>query len=78
MNPLRLLNWYAIALIVLYQLTLSRLLQRLGVRCRHFPSCSGYAVLAYGKHSFSAATVLTWRRFCDCRPGSGRPVCDLP
>ena len=78
MNPLRLFNWYAIALIVLYQLTLARLLQRLGMRCRHCPSCSCYAVLAYGKHPFLTATRLTWTRFNDCRPGSTRPMCDLP
>jgi putative component of membrane protein insertase Oxa1/YidC/SpoIIIJ protein YidD len=75
---MRILNWFAIIAIVIYQYTLSPLLRRLGVGCRHVPSCSGYAVMAYGKHGFWKASVLSWRRFCDCRPGSNRPTIDLP
>lgn len=75
---MRVLNWLAIGAIVAYQLTLSRVLRRLGLRCRHIPTCSVYGVLAFRKYPFRTASALTWRRYRDCRPGSDRPVVDFP
>jgi putative membrane protein insertion efficiency factor len=75
---MRLLNQLAILAIGAYQETLSRLLRRRGLRCRYHPTCSQYGVLAYRKYGFLRATVLTWKRYRDCRPGASRPVIDFP
>lgn len=72
------LNWFAIFLIVIYQLTLSTLLHRLGLRCRHLPTCSCYAVMAFRKYGFTKAGALAWRRWRDCHPESNRPMVDYP
>jgi uncharacterized protein len=72
------LNWLAILGIWLYQRTLSRFLYRHGLRCLHHPSCSQYGILAYKKHGFFTATVLTFRRYQDCHPFSDRPYIDYP
>jgi putative membrane protein insertion efficiency factor len=71
-------NVTAIALIRLYQISLSRLLHRRGVRCLHRPSCSQYGILAYKKYGFGKATALTLSRYRDCHPFSGRPYVDYP
>lgn len=52
-----------------YRWTLSPLLQLMGVRCRHEPSCSAYGVEAFRRHPPRAALVLTVRRVASCRPG---------
>jgi putative membrane protein insertion efficiency factor len=72
------LNRLAILGIGVYQETCSRYLGRRGLRCRFHPTCSQYGVLAYQKYGFLKATLLTWRRYCDCHPGSKRPRIDFP
>jgi putative membrane protein insertion efficiency factor len=72
------MNWLTILLIRFYQLTLSRVLKRKGVRCRHYPSCSQYGILAFKKYNFLKACDCTWKRFQDCHPFSGRPYIDFP
>lgn len=71
-------SWLARGLIRGYQSTGSRLLRRAGVRCLHHPTCSEYARLAFGKHSFLAALKLTWRRWRACNPFSGLAYIDWP
>jgi putative membrane protein insertion efficiency factor len=75
---MRAMNFLAVVAIRVYQQTLSRVLRRRGVRCLHYPSCSQYGVLAFRKHGFVQAAVLTWRRCRDCQPYSDRPYIDLP
>lgn len=57
----------AIALIRLYQLTLSRILPS---TCRFTPSCSSYAVDAFKKHGFVRGAALASRRILRCHPFS--------
>jgi putative membrane protein insertion efficiency factor len=75
---MRALNWLAILAIRVYQRTLSPALGRRGMCCLHHPSCSEYGVLAYRKYGFVRATLLTWSRYRDCHPFSGRPYVDFP
>jgi hypothetical protein len=75
---MRLLNWMAILGIGVYQETLSRYFRRRGLCCRHHPTCSQYAVLAYHKHGFLQATRMIYERWRDCRPAPTRPFIDVP
>jgi putative membrane protein insertion efficiency factor len=75
---MRIFNWLAILTIRVYQVALSPLLRRQGLCCRHHPTCSHYGIIAYAKYGFLKATVMTWKRFCDCHPGSNRPFIDVP
>jgi hypothetical protein len=54
-----------IALIKLYQKTLSRLL---GPRCRFEPSCSRYAVACLEEHGALRGSLLSIVRLCKCHP----------
>lgn len=49
----------------LYQLGIS---PWLGPRCRFYPSCSHYAVEAWGQHGLVRGTWLTLRRVLRCHP----------
>ncbi|MEM6746418.1 MAG: membrane protein insertion efficiency factor YidD [Pseudomonadota bacterium] len=66
MRPLSLL---ARGAIIAYRYSLSPFLHLVGVRCRHEPSCSAYALEAYRKHNVVKATGLTAKRIVNCRPG---------
>jgi hypothetical protein len=55
----------ALALIRLYQITLSPLL---GTRCRFHPTCSVYAQEAIGKYGVLRGTWLGIRRLLRCHP----------
>jgi putative component of membrane protein insertase Oxa1/YidC/SpoIIIJ protein YidD len=68
----------AVFSIRVYQVGISRMLERTGVQCLHYPSCSEYARIAYGKYSFVKATVVSYGRYRDCNPLSGRPYMDPP
>jgi putative membrane protein insertion efficiency factor len=54
-----------VALLRLYQLTLSRLI---GPVCRFEPSCSRYAVACIETHGALRGTLLSARRVCKCHP----------
>ena len=54
-----------IALIRLYQLTLSRFV---GQCCRFYPSCSAYWIEALEKHGFLRGLWLGVRRLLRCHP----------
>lgn len=54
-----------IAIIRLYQRTLSRLL---GKVCRFEPSCSRYAVACLESHGAARGTLLSIVRVCKCHP----------
>ena len=67
-----------IAIIWLYQATLSRLL---GPRCRFYPSCSNYAIEAIDRHGVTRGGYLAVKRICKCHPfhpGGIDVVPDLP
>jgi putative membrane protein insertion efficiency factor len=54
-----------IALVRLYQLTISRLL---GPVCRFEPSCSRYAVACLESHGAIRGSLLSIVRLCKCHP----------
>lgn len=64
-----LLSRAAQGLILAYRYTLSPFLHLVGVRCRHEPTCSAYALEAFRRHKPAVATRLTLRRLLHCRPG---------
>ena len=58
-----------IALIRLYQLTLSRVLRAaFGPVCRFEPSCSRYAAACIQSHGVLRGSLLSARRLCKCHP----------
>ncbi len=58
-----------VALIELYQVTLSRLLVvLLGPVCRFDPSCSRYAVACLRTHGLLRGGLLSLARLCKCHP----------
>ena len=72
-----LLNALAIAGISLYRTAVSRGLVRRAC-CLHYPSCSGYAILAFRRYRFLRAVRLTRTRVAECEVSSGRPFVDFP
>ena len=52
-----------------YQLTLSPVLYTLGVRCRHEPSCSNYAIACMRRQGLWRGAWLALGRVLRCRPG---------
>jgi uncharacterized protein len=67
--PTRLLVFLGVALIKLYQVTLSPFL---GGHCRFIPTCSHYGVEALRTHGPFRGTWLTIVRLSRCHPFSGR------
>jgi putative membrane protein insertion efficiency factor len=65
----------ALALIKLYQLTLSPLL---GTRCRYHPTCSAYTGEAITKYGFFKGTWLGLRRLLRCHPFHAGGVDPVP
>ncbi|MBR3837573.1 MAG: membrane protein insertion efficiency factor YidD [Clostridia bacterium] len=59
------MKYVCIFLIRLYQKYISPLI---GPHCRFRPTCSQYALEAYGKHGFFKGTVLTVWRILRCNP----------
>lgn len=58
-----------IALIRVYQLTLSRLIRlTLGNVCRFEPSCSRYAAACLAGHGALRGSLLSVKRLCRCHP----------
>jgi uncharacterized protein len=58
-----------IALIRLYQLTLSRVLRAaFGPVCRFEPSCSRYAAACIESHGVLRGSLLSAKRLCKCHP----------
>ena len=70
--PARLL---LIALVRLYQLTLSGLL---GGQCRFYPSCSSYALDAIHLHGATRGTLLAAWRIARCGPFTDGGVDPVP
>lgn len=74
----KLLAWPLIALVRVYQWTLSPLLPG---ACRYTPSCSEYGLLALRRHGAFRGGWLTLKRFLSCHPWGGHghdPVPEAP
>jgi len=65
MFPGRLVATFLIALIRVYQKTLSKML---GPRCRFYPSCSEYTILALRKYGLLLGCSKAIRRVIRCHP----------
>ena len=61
-------NRLALGALWLYRRSLSPFLYALGVRCRHEPSCSAYAIEAFRSRRFARAFWLTVSRLSRCHP----------
>jgi len=72
---LKILSYPLIALIKLYQWTLSPLL---GPSCRFQPSCSQYSVEAFRKYGLFKGLWLTARRIARCHPWGGHGEDPVP
>ena len=71
------LNALAIFAISTYQAALAKgLVPR--AECRHYPSCSRYAILAFRRYRFLEAARRTRARVAECGSNSGRPFVDFP
>lgn len=62
-------GWILVGAVRVYQYTLSPLFYALGVRCRHEPSCSAYAVDAIRAQGAWRGSWLAAGRVARCRPG---------
>lgn len=58
----------AIWLLLGYRYGISPILQAVGVRCRHEPSCSAYAMQAFRGHGLWRGFWLTFSRLSRCHP----------
>ncbi len=62
------MSWLFIHLVLLYRVTLGRLL---GGHCRYAPSCSQYAIDAIRKYGALRGGWRGVKRICRCHPWSG-------
>jgi hypothetical protein len=66
---IQMMRWLLIQLILLYRVTLGRLL---GGHCRFTPSCSQYAIDAITKYGpWRGSRKAAWR-LCRCQPWGGK------
>jgi hypothetical protein len=72
---LKILSFPFIALIKIYQWTISPLL---GPKCRFTPSCSQYGLRAFQKHGPFKGLWLTARRIARCHPWGGSGYDPVP
>ena len=63
------MKWLLIQLVLLYRVTLGRLL---GGRCRYHPSCSQYAIDAVMKYGAVGGSWRAAKRVCRCHPWGGQ------
>jgi len=63
------LTWLLVHLVLLYRVTLGRLL---GGQCRFHPTCSQYAIDAVNRYGPWRGSWRTIKRICRCHPWGGR------
>ena len=63
------MKWLLVQLVLLYRVTLGRLL---GGQCRYHPSCSQYAIDAVTKYGAARGAWMAARRVARCHPWGGR------
>jgi len=64
----KLIRWPMLALLRFYQLLISPLLNAVGVRCRHEPTCSTYATEAIKRYGVWFGGWMTVARLLRCQP----------
>ena len=63
------MKWIFIHLVLLYRVTLGRLL---GGQCRFHPTCSQYAIDAIDKYGVWKGSWLSIKRIARCHPWGGK------
>lgn len=69
------LKWPLIALVKVYRLAISPLL---GPRCRYYPTCSEYALVALQHHGALKGSWLAIKRIARCHPGCEGGIDPVP
>ena len=59
-----------INIIKFYQRNISIFFEKNGIKCKYYPTCSEYSILAYEKYGFIKGTFFTIKRFFKCNPFS--------
>lgn len=59
-----------INIIKFYKKHISIFLEKNGVKCKFYPTCSEYAIQALEKYGFLKGMFLTTKRFLKCNPFS--------
>lgn len=59
-----------INIIKFYKKHISIFLEKNGVKCKFYPTCSEYAIQALEKYGFLKGIFLTTKRFLKCNPFS--------
>ena len=72
---LKILNYFLIVPIKLYQILLSPLI---GPSCRFTPTCSNYAIEAINKHGPFKGLWLAIKRISKCHPWGGKGFDPVP
>lgn len=68
----------ALLLLRLYKVMISPVLTALGVRCRHYPSCSDYAAQAITRHGTWAGSWMGLARLLRCQPWGSSGIDEVP
>lgn len=68
----------AIILIRIYQKSLSPILNHFGIRCRFYPTCSEYGILAIKRYGFLNGIKKIYKRLKRCRPDNFDSCIDFP
>ena len=69
------MTWLLIHLVLLYRVTLGRLL---GGQCRFHPTCSQYAIDAVKLHGPWRGSWRAIKRICRCHPWGGQGYDPVP
>lgn len=69
------MKWPLIALVYFYRWVISPML---GPRCRYYPTCSEYALIALKHHGALKGSVLTVKRIFRCHPGCEGGIDPVP
>ena len=69
---------FCIFLIRSYQNFISPHLRKKGIRCRFYPTCSNYGILAIQKYGVLKGIRKTWNRLYRCRPDNLESCIDYP
>ncbi len=67
-----------LALLRLYQIAISPVLQALGVRCRHDPGCSTYMATAMRRYGFWRGGWIGAARLSRCHPWGTSGMDEVP
>jgi len=65
-------------IIKVHQKKISPILNRKGIKCRFYPTCSEYGLLAIKKYGFIRGWIKTIKRIRRCKPDNYGSCVDFP